>query len=342
MSGRIGAGEAAAPGGIFDRTGSFVVRRPVLVIVSWIVLAVALALIFPPLPVQTGKRTQKPLPDDAPTVVINQQMDKAFSVVPGGDKGADKGNQADKGDKGDKADKGDKGGGSLLMIILTDEKGISPADEDVYRKLVDRLHEDTQDKMSVQDFISAPPMREVLASKDGKAFNLPISFPGDGGAPATLVAFHRVTEIAKQTTAGTTLTANVSGPVATIADATDLGFEDLHYIEIGTIVAVLLILFVIYRNVVTMFVPLLTIGASIGTSQGVLSGLAEVGLPVNMQTIVFMSAVMIGAGVDYAVFLISRYHDYLKIGQTSDQAVKSALMSIGKVIGASAATVAVT
>jgi RND superfamily putative drug exporter len=65
-------------------------------------------------------------------------------------------------------------------------------------------------------------------------------------------------------------------------------------------------------------------------------------MPVNMQTIVLMSAVMIGAGVDYAVFLISRYHDYVKNGETSDQAVKHGLMSIGKVIAASAATVAVT
>jgi RND superfamily putative drug exporter len=89
-------------------------------------------------------------------------------------------------------------------------------------------------------------------------------------------------------------------------------------ITIGTIVAVLLILFVIYRNVVTMLVPLLLIAACIGTSQGVLSGLAELGMPVNMQTIVLMSAVMIGAGVDYAVFLISRYHDYVKNGETSD------------------------
>ena len=66
------------------------------------------------------------------------------------------------------------------------------------------------------------------------------------------------------------------------------------------------------------------------------------GLPIGLQTIVLMSAVMVGAGTDYAVFLISRYHDYVRLGADSDQAVKNALMSIGKVIAASAATVAVT
>ena len=316
MSSRIGAGEEAAPGGFFDRVGSFVLRRPLIVIAAWILLAAVLALVFPPLPAQTSKHPPQPFPDDAPTMVANREMTKAF---------------------GD-----DKGGGALISIILTDEKGISPADDDVYRKLIEKLREDTPDKLSVQDFISTPPMREVLASKDGKAYNLPVTVPGEIAAPTTIATFKHIVAITKQVTAGTTLTANFAGPTATVSDLTDVGFEDMDNIEIGTIVAVLLILFVIYRNVVTMLVPLLLIGACIGTAQGVLSGLAELGLAVNMQTLVLMSAVLVGAGVDYAVFLISRYHDYVKNGMDSDQAVKKALMSIGKVIAASAATVAVT
>jgi len=51
---------------------------------------------------------------------------------------------------------------------------------------------------------------------------------------------------------------------------------------------------------------------------------------------------VVGAGTDYAVFLISRYHEYLRTGADSDVAVQKALISIGKVIAASAATVAVT
>jgi len=55
-----------------------------------------------------------------------------------------------------------------------------------------------------------------------------------------------------------------------------------------------------------------------------------------------MSCVIFGAGTDYAVFLISRYHDTSAWRVSSDEAVKRALASIGKVIAASAATVAVT
>jgi putative drug exporter of the RND superfamily len=339
VSSRTGTGEAAKPGGIFDRIGDVVVRWPLLVIACWIAFAAVLALTFPPLMVEAGKREQKPLPDDAPTSLVTVEMAKAFSPVGGNSGGG--------GDSKDSKGSGSSGnplgaGGSLLMILLTDEKGITPADEDVYRKLVEKLHQDTQDKLTVQDFLATPQLRDVLASKDGKAIILPVSFPGAATAPSTIASFHHVKDIAKQVTAGTSLTAYVSGPEATLAEATEMAMEDAHFIEIGTVVAVLIILFIIYRNLVTMLVPLLNIGASIGTSQGVLSGLSsQFGLPVNLQCIVLMTAVMVGAGTDYAVFLISRYHDYVRRGHDSDQAVKMALMSIGKVIAASAATVSV-
>ncbi len=105
---------------------------------------------------------------------------------------------------------------------------------------------------------------------------------------------------------------------------------------------VLLILLIVYRNPVTMLLPLITIGVSLVTAQGILSGPAQVGMAISDETIVLMTGIMAGAGTDYAVFLISRYHDYVRLGADSNQAVKRALASIGKVIAASAATVAIT
>ncbi len=286
-----------------------------MVIAAWIIFAGVLALAFPPLPAQAAKREQKPLPDDAPTLIVAKEMQQAWHET---------------------------GGGSQALILLVDENGLTQADQDLYHKLVVELQQDKQDKLSVTDVLAIPEMRDILASKDGKAINLPVSFPDAGMSPSTLAAFAHVKDIAKKVTAGSTLKAYASGPVATIADLTAMTMEDAHSIEIFTVIGVLLILFIIYRNIVTMLVPLLNIGASVGTTQGVLSGLVQAGLPFNMESMVLMSAVMIGAGTDYAVFLISRYHDYVRQGQDSDQAVKNAMMSIGKVIAASAATVAVT
>jgi RND superfamily putative drug exporter len=83
VSSRTGTGEAAKPGGIFDRIGDVVVRWPLLVIACWIAFAGVLALTFPPLMVEAGKREQKPLPDDAPTSLVNVEMAKAFTPIGG-------------------------------------------------------------------------------------------------------------------------------------------------------------------------------------------------------------------------------------------------------------------
>lgn len=333
--------DEAKVGGLFDRIGDFVTKQPWLVIGSWIAVAVVLVLTFPPLQVQAAKHEPKQVPDDAPTMVAQRDMAKAFSNTPApspGGEGSGAGGGA--GDSGPGAAGGK--GGSLLLVILTDEKGLSAADEDTYHKLIDNLRADTQDKMSVQDFLGTPQAREIFESKDKKAWNLPIQLPGEATTAESQAALRNITAITKKTVAGTTLNAYMSGPVATVADVQKIGEEDVQIIEAGTIISVLVILIIVYRNLVTMLMPLATIGVSIVGAQGVLSALSELGFVVNMQTIVFMSAVMIGAGTDYAVFLISRYHDFVRQGETSDVAVKKALMSIGKVIAASAATVAVT
>ncbi len=105
----------------------------------------------------------------------------------------------------------------------------------------------------------------------------------------------------------------------------------------------LIVLLVVYRSAVTMLLPLITIGLSLVIAQAVVAGYSQVtGAGVSNQSIVFLSAIMAGAGTDYAVFLISRYHDYLRSGADFDQAVKMAMLSIGKVITASASTVGIT
>ena len=230
----------------------------------------------------------------------------------------------------------------MLLVVLTDEKGLGPADEKTYRALVDKLRQDTKDVQTVQDFLGTPQLREVLQSKDNKVWALPVVLNGDAGTPQAALGYQHAGEIVKKTVANSTLTANLTGPAATTADLVDIGERDAHVIEAGITIMVLLILLIVYRNPVTMLIPLITIGVSVATAQGVLAGLGELGLGITGESIVFMTGVIFGVGTDYGVFLISRYHDYVRRGADSDLAVKKALASVGKVIAASAATVAVT
>jgi putative drug exporter of the RND superfamily len=298
------------------RLTDFVVRWPWAVIGIWVAIAVALPLTFPSLNEMAQKHPLAILPSDAPSSVTARKMTEAFH---------------------------ESGTEDLLLVVLTNDKGLGPGDEATYRKLVDALRRDSHDVVMLQDFITTPPLRSIVTSKDNKAWVLPVGVAGELGTPRSYAAFNQISDIVTHTVSGSALTPNITGPAATVADLTVAGDRDRLPIELAIAVLVLIVLLVVYRNVVTMLLPLMTIGLSLVIAQAMVAGYSQLtGAGVSNQSIVFLSAIMAGAGTDYAVFLISRYHDYLRSGEDFDQAVKKAMTSIGKVIAASAGSVGIT
>lgn len=299
----------------FPAMGRFVVRRPWLIIVAWVGLAVALFLAVPPLAQVALKNPPAFLPADSPVLVATNQMKDAFNEA---------------------------SSGNLAVVVLSNENGLGPADEDVYRRLVDDLRAATTSVRSTQDFVHIPELRQVMTSEDKKAWTLPVNLVGVMGTGEGQKAYRDVVKVVRATTEGSSLTADVIGPAATLDDLTKIGATDQHVIEIATVLMVLTILIVVYRNVVAMLLPLATIGVSLVVAQQLVAFLGLHGLGLGPQTLVLMTGMMLGAGTDYAVFLFSRYHECVREGMSSDDALVAALGSIGKVIAGSAGTVAIT
>jgi putative drug exporter of the RND superfamily len=296
----------------YSLLGRIVVRVPWLVITAWIALVMVLSVAFPALAKVVENQTMQPLPPQA--MAATEQMAKDFH----------------------------ESAQNILVVVMTDEHGLKPADNDTYRALSDKLRSDTTDVSAVHDFISTPALRQLMVSSDNKAFYMAVTLKAPAGSPQSSQAYQRIAQIVKQSTEGSALTAHVTGLAAIVGDILIVTAKDMHVIEIATALLVLIILLVIYRRPVTVLLPLITIGVSVAAAQGLVSALTQIGLSVSSFTIVLMTAMIAGAGTDYAVFLISRYHEYIRSGMDSDVAVQRALSSIGKVIGASAATVAVT
>ena len=298
------------------RLADLVVRWPLVVIGVWVAIAVALPLTFPSLNEMAQRHPLAILPSDAPSSVAARQMTEAFH---------------------------ESGSDNLLVVAFINETGLKPADEAAYRKVVDALRDDITDVTMAQDFFTTPQLRPFLTSKDKTTWVLPVGLAGEMGTPRGYEAYNRVADLVKHNVADGPLKVHVTGPAATVADLTVAGEQDRMPIEIAIAVLVLLVLLVVYRNPVTMLLPLATIGASLVTAQAVVAGVSDLfGIGVSNQSVIFLSAMIAGAGTDYAVFLLSRYHDYLRLGADFNDAVRRALISIGKVITASAATVGVT
>ncbi|SON63837.1 Acyltrehalose exporter MmpL10 [Mycobacterium simulans] len=295
--------------------GDFAVRRPWMIIGFWIIVAAALSLTLPSPKEMADSKPLAPLPSAAPSMLAMQAMSKAFD---------------------------ESGSQNTLLLVLTDDHGLTPSDQETFRRLVDTLRSDKRNVVAVQDFVTTPDLQNLMSSADNKAWIVPVSLTGDPGTPQADDAYKQVVSAAKAALANTTLTVTFTGAAETASEMASVGDVDSHVIEIITAALVLTILLIVYRNPVTVLLPMATVIVSTVVAQQIVAGLAELGLAVSSQTIVLMTAMIVGAGTDYSVFLISRYHEGLRCGLSSDDAVRRALASAGKVLAASSATVGIT
>ncbi|OFB36325.1 hypothetical protein BA059_25330 [Mycolicibacterium sp. (ex Dasyatis americana)] len=295
------------------RLGAFVVRHKALVFGLWIGAAVVLALLFPQLETVVRQQSVDLVPHDAPSLQTVDRMSVAFS---------------------------EQGSRTMLFVAMEDPAGLTPTARQHYQNLVSRLRADTTHVLLVQDLLADPVTEAQAVSQDRKAWYLPVGVAGTLGDPAAAESVTAVRAIAAKEFAGTTTTVYVTGPASTFSDMIASAEHDLVLISIATAGMIALILMIVYRSVFTALLPLLVIGLSLAVGRGVLSALGEAGMPVSQFTVAFMTAILLGAGTDYTVFLISRYHEQRRAGAPADQAAIYATASIGRVILASAATVA--
>ncbi|ANW64646.1 hypothetical protein BCA37_14560 [Mycobacterium sp. djl-10] len=303
----------ALSGGGFPLLSRVVVRHPLWVIATWVIAGIVLLLSLPSLAVVAAKNPPEFLPEEAPVYASTDVMNEAFS---------------------------EPAAANSVVIVLINEDGLTPQDEATYRELVQKLRADTDHVMNTQDFVSIPELRTVMTSEDNKAYNLPVSLTGVMASGPGQRSYNAALDIVKEVTEGSTLTPNIVGAAATLDDVNKIGVRDQIVIETTTGILVFTILVLVYRSFVAMMLPLLTIGAALVVAQQVVAGLGLVGLGVGPQTLLLMTAMMLGAGTDYAIFLLSRYQEVMRSGVTSDEAMETALTSIGQVIAGSAFTVA--
>ena len=115
MSRQVDATNTAGGGGVFGRLGDFVVRWPWVVIAVWVALAIALPLSVPTLKEMSERHPVAILPADAPATVAANEMAEAFKQ---------------------------SGSENVVVVVLSNDKGLGPGDETAYRALVDALRQD--------------------------------------------------------------------------------------------------------------------------------------------------------------------------------------------------------
>lgn len=309
---KVAAGEGAYSDRL-ARLAGFSIRHKVLIIGMWVVSAAALTVLFPQLETVVRQQSVNLIPRDAPSLQTVDRMGAAF---------------------------GEQGSKTTIFVAMEDPAGLTAPVRGRYNAMISRLRADSEHVRLVQDLLADPVTASQAVSQDGKAWYVPVGVAGTLGDLKAAESVQAVRTIAAQAFSGSPTDVRVTGPPATFRDQIASAEEDLVVISVATVGLIAMILLVVYRSVFTALLPLLVIGVSLAVGRGVLSALGESGMPVSQFTIAFMTVILLGAGTDYSVFLISRYHEQRRQNVPPDLSVINATATIGRVILASAATVA--
>ena len=100
-----------------------------------------------------------------------------------------------------------------------------------------------------------------------------------------------------------------------------------------------MLLILIYRSPIFLWIPLFAVVFAELTTRSIGYGLTELGVTVNGQSSSILSILVLGAGTDYALLLVSRYREELRKHEDKHEAMALALRTAGPAIVASGATV---
>jgi RND superfamily putative drug exporter len=285
-------------------------RFPVAVVAAWVLAAATLSILVTPLSTVVERSSTAFLPEDSPTLKGLRLMDSEF---------------------------GSGRTESYVFIVIADEEGLDATDEQFYRTLVRQLEGEPR-VADVQDYVDRPQARDVLTSDDGKATYIVVGLPSAVGSPESDQDVRWLRDLVeRQTPPGTKV--YVTGDPAMISDLTTAVNEASTKVTVVSLLLLVGILWLIYRRVATVLIPLATIGVALVCTRGALSLAGQHGMALSTYTDAFVVAITLGAGTDYCVFLISRFREEYAGGLAPVEAIARSAARIGPALLASAATV---
>lgn len=238
---------------------------------------------------------------------------------------------------------------TAALALVRDDAVLTDADLDHARDLRDWLGSDEAPVhvRSVTTHLDDPDLATVFLAEDRQAMFLLIGFDVPAFTPPANESVEAIRAHVAATSAPDGLDVHVTGSTAVAADqaaAIDRSVNRTHAI---TIALVVLILLWVYRSPVAPIVPLVTIGVAFVVSLATVSLLAQAGMEVSSLYETFSIVIVFGAGTDYCIFLISRYHEELDLaegaGYTPTRRLRTgtlaaSLLVLAAVLGSSAAT----
>lgn len=139
----------------------------------------------------------------------------------------------------------------------------------------------------------------------------------------------------------------LTGSAAVGGDTLASSNESIQNIHKATGILVVLILLVVYRAPVLVVIPLFTIGVAVFTANHVIALLTQLQFvpgfgwfefEIFKTSEIFIFTICFGSGTDFCLFLISRYREEMERGHDKATALKESIGQVGEALTGSAMT----
>lgn len=290
-------------------------RYAALIVGLWVLAAGVANLAVPQLERVVDSHARSFMPPGAPSAVAAARAAELFNQTPSN---------------------------NFVYVVLERDPRLAPQDRRFYDALTTALGSDQRHVYAVTDLWSQPATAAGAQSSDGKAVSVMVRLAGMLGTAQARDSVNAVRGTVHKLSPPAGLQVHVTGPGATIVDEFSAIDRQMLGITAATIGLILLLLLLVYRSPVAAAIPLISVGLALALARAVVAALGQANVvEVSLFSVALMAAMTLGAGTDYAIFLVGRYHEGRRRGVEPAQALTQAYRSIAPVVIGSALTVSV-
>jgi putative drug exporter of the RND superfamily len=229
---------------------------------------------------------------------------------------------------------------SLVMVVLESSHKLDENDHSFYDQMVAKLQHDNHVQY-VMNLWGQGTTAAGVQSNDGLASYTLVRVAGDLGSSLSDESIKAVRDLVSQIKTPPGLKVYVSGAAPLSADMLEVGNKSLITIMFVTIVLIIAMLLAVYRSISTALLILLMVMMELICGRGFVSFLAfHKFIQISEFASNILVSLILGAGTDYAIFLIGRYHEARHAGEDRETAYYSAVNGVSHVILGSGLAVA--
>ena len=200
---------------------------------------------------------------------------------------------------------------NLTMVVFeAQNRKLGDQDHRYYDDLMQRFQHDTKHVQYVMDLWGKPFTAAGAQSVDGKCTYVLLRLAGDIGQIEANASVDSVRQIINKDTPPPGLKVFVSGAAPLASDTLSIANASLNNVTIVTIILIMVMLLIVYRSPPTLLPVLLGVLIEMLFAKGLISFLGHHGwIELSSFAVNIVIALTLGAGTDYGIFLMGRYHE---------------------------------